>query len=73
MQTGSFAAPENARALADALHSRGYSTSTRTEQDNGKTVYKVQVGSYRSRAAADKAAQDLQKNGYPAYSSPIGQ
>ncbi len=72
VQTGSFAAQQNARVLADALRSRGYTTSTRPEQEDGKTVYKVQVGAYRSRAAADKAAQDLQKSGYPAYSSPIG-
>ncbi len=71
VQTGSFAAQQNARVLADALRSRGYATSTRAEQEDGKTVYKVQVGAYRSRAAADKAAQDLQKSGYPAYSSPI--
>ncbi len=71
VQTGSFAAQQNARVLADALRSRGYTTSTRAEQEGGKTVYKVQIGAYRSRAAADKAAQDLQKSGYPAYSSPI--
>lgn len=71
VQTGSFAAQQNARILADALRSRGYTTSTRAEQEDGKTVYKVQIGAYRSRAAADKAAQDLQKSGYPAYSSPI--
>lgn len=72
VQTGSFAAQQNARILADALRSRGYTTSTHAEQEDGKTVYKVQIGAYRSRAAADKAAQDLQKSGYPAYSSPIG-
>lgn len=72
VQTGSFAAQQNARVLADALRSRGYTTSTRAAQEDGKTVYKVQIGAYRSRAAADKAAQDLQKSGYPAYSSPIG-
>lgn len=71
VQTGSFAAQQNARVLAEALRSRGYATSTRAEQEDGKTVYKVQIGAYRNRAAADKAAQDLQKSGYPAYSSPI--
>lgn len=71
VQTGSFAAQQNARTLAEALRSRGYTTSTRAEQEDGKIVYKVQIGAYRNRAAADKAAQDLQKSGYPAYSSPI--
>ncbi len=72
VQTGSFAAAKNARVLADALRNRGYVTSTRAEQEGGKTVYKVQIGAYRNKAAADRAAQDLQKDGYPAYSSPIG-
>lgn len=73
VQTGSFEAARNARALADALRDRGYVTSTRAERDGARTVYKVQVGSYRTRAAADKAAQDLQSSGYPAYVSPAGQ
>ena len=71
VQTGSFATADNAKTLADALHRRGYATSTHSERDGDKTVYKVQIGAYRNRAAADKAAQDLQSSGYPAYVSPI--
>lgn len=70
VQAGSFAAAKNARTLADALRDRGYVASTRAERDGDKTVYKVQVGAYRTRAAADKAAQDLQSTGYPAYVYP---
>ncbi len=73
VQTGSFVTADNARALADALHRRGYATSTHAERDGGKTVYRVQIGAYRNKAAADKAAQDLQSNGYPAYVSPLAQ
>lgn len=70
VQAGSFVASENAKALADALRRRGYVTSTRAERDGDRTVYKVQVGAYRTKSAADKAAQDLQSSGYPASVSP---
>jgi cell division septation protein DedD len=72
VQAGSFVASENAIALADALRRRGYDTSTHAERDGDKTVYKVQVGAYRNRTAANKAAQDLQSSGYPASVAPIG-
>jgi cell division protein FtsN len=72
VQAGSFVASENAKALADALRRRGYDTSTHAERDGDKTVYKVQVGAYRNRTAANKAAQDLQSSGYPASVAPIG-
>ncbi len=72
VQAGTFVAPENAKALADALRRRGYATSTRPQRDGDKTVYQVQVGAYRTKSAADKAAQDLQSSGYPASVSPTG-
>jgi cell division septation protein DedD len=34
--------------------------------DSG-TVYKVQVGAYHSRLAAEQTASQLQQSGYPAY------
>ena len=36
-----------------------------------KTVYKVQVGAYRSRAAADDAAADFRQKGVPVTVSPV--
>jgi cell division septation protein DedD len=71
VQTGSFAAARNAKILADALRNRGYNASTRSERDGDKTVYKVQTGAYRTKAAAGKAALDLQREGYPAYVSAV--
>lgn len=71
VQSASFGQMKNARRLADALRERGFSPSTRTEREGDKTVYKVQIGAYRTRAAANKAALELQNNGYPAYVSPI--
>ncbi len=71
LEEGAKAKSQELRALADALRDRGYVTSTRSEREGDKTVYKVQIGAYRTRAAADKAAQDLQSNGYPAYVSAM--
>lgn len=71
VQSASFGQMKNARRLADALRERGFSPSTRTEREGDKTVYKVQIGAYRTRSAANKAALELQNNGYPAYVSPI--
>ncbi len=69
VQTGSFADERNARILAATLASQGFTTSTRATTEGGKTVYKVQVGAYRSHTAAAKAVSDLQHSGYPAYIS----
>ena len=51
---------------------RASRTSTRSERSGNHLVYKVQVGAYKSKNGASKAADDLQKKGYPAYISPIG-
>jgi len=69
VQTGSFADPNNARQLADTLRSKGYTPSARVSHEGGKTIYKVQVGAFRSRDAADKAVKDLQKDNVPSYIS----
>lgn len=71
VQAGSFIAADNAKALAAVLKKEGYATSTHAERDGGKTVYRVQVGAYRTRSAAEKAANDLLSSGYPASVSPI--
>jgi cell division septation protein DedD len=71
VQAGAFPEEKNARVLADALRGRGFSASTRADRDGDKTVYRVQIGAYRTRTDAGKAALDLQKSGYPAYVAPI--
>lgn len=67
VQVGSFAYARNAKALADALHSRGYTTSTVIAKDGDKTTYHVQTGAFQSQKAAQKASEDLQKAGFPAF------
>jgi cell division septation protein DedD len=66
VQVGSFAYARNAKALADALHSRGYTTSTVIAKDGDKTTYHVQAGAFQTQKAAQKASEDLQKAGFPA-------
>jgi cell division septation protein DedD len=67
VQVGSFAFARNAKALADALHNRGYATSTIAAKDGDKTTYHVQVGAFRSQQDAEKAREDLQKAGFPVF------
>jgi len=71
VQAGAFPEEKNARVLAAALRDRGFSASARADRDGDKTVYRVQIGAYRTRTDANKAALDLQRNGYPAYVAPI--
>ena len=55
----------------NSLHDRGLDADLRTERQGEKTVYKVQVGAYRSRADADDAATDLRHKGVPVTVSPV--
>ena len=62
----SFDQAKNAHMLADVLRNRGYTTSTGSGFVGSKTVYHVQAGAFRTKAAAEKVAQTLQSSGYPA-------
>lgn len=73
VQVGSFTQAMSARSLADVLRNRGYSTTTVTERGPDNTVYHVQAGAFRTRAAADRATVELQREGFPAFVSPISQ
>lgn len=67
VQVGPFAFTQSAKALADALRNRGYSTTTIVDKSGDKTKYYVQTGAFRSQKSATKATQDLLKQGYPAF------
>jgi cell division septation protein DedD len=67
VQAGIFASERNAKILADALKRRGYTAVAEPSiDDSGKTMYRVQVGVYKSKSAASDAVLDLQRTGYPA-------
>ena len=67
VQVGSFAYARNAKALADALRARGYTTTTVVDKNGDKTVYHVQAGAFRSEKAASRAADSLKRDGFPAF------
>ena len=59
--TVSFAAlltPEKARALADSIHVDGAAARVVPAQRAGTTIYRVVIGPYPSREAADRAGRD---------------
>ena len=71
VQAGSFADAGNARDYVNSLHDRGYAADLHPERQGDKTIYKVQVGAYRSRAAAADAAADFRQKGVPVTVSPV--
>lgn len=62
-----FANEKNARIFAADLRHRGFMAMTWTVSGDSGPVYKVQVGAYHSRLAAEQTASQLQQSGYPAY------
>jgi len=62
-----FTTEKSARSFAADLRHRGFMAMTSPVTGDTGTVYKVQVGAYRSRLAAEQAAGQLQQSGYPAY------
>ncbi|MDR3709759.1 MAG: SPOR domain-containing protein [Capsulimonadaceae bacterium] len=62
-----FTSEKNARIFAADLRHRGFMAMTSTVTSDSGTVYKVQVGAYRNRLAAEQTATQLQQSGFPAY------
>ena len=62
-----FTNEKNARIFAADLRHRGFMAMTSSVASDNGTVYKVQVGAYRSRTTAEQMAGQLQQSGYPAY------
>jgi len=73
VQVGTFSQAMSARSLADALRNRGYTTTTVSDQDGGKTVYHVQTGAFKARSTADRITLELQRQGFPAFVTTISQ
>jgi len=71
VQVGTFSQAMSARSLADALRNRGYTTTTVSDQDGGKTVYHVQTGAFKARSTADRITLELQRQGFPAFVTTI--
>jgi len=72
IQVGSFADKANADLLERDLKKHGVATSTQPGEQDGRSVYKVRAGTYKSRQEAEAAAEQLRSRGYNAVIVPKG-
>jgi DedD protein len=63
VQLGSFGDENNAKRLADRASTFGYKASVASYKANGKTMYRVRVGAYGSKAQAEATASALGAHG----------
>ena len=66
VQLGSFGAEDNAKKLAQKVNVYGYKPEVATIRASGRSMYRVRVGPYRSRADADAAASAISAHGFSA-------
>ncbi len=66
VQLGSFGDENNARRLADRASTFGYKANVANYKASGKTMYRVRVGAYGSRAQAEATASALGAHGLTA-------
>jgi cell division protein FtsN len=62
IQVGAFADYSNAQKYSTRFATAGYPTEIDTSENNGKKLFKVRVGNFKSRADAQKNCDKLQKN-----------
>ncbi len=64
LQVSSFSDEKSATTMMDSLKSRGYApTLSSAKLSDGKTVYRVRIGRYATREAADRAAERYHSEG----------
>src|SRR6266545_7116555 len=66
VQLGAFTGRARAESLRDAAHRDGSEATILETVVGGETFYRVRVGAYPDRAAAQRAAQQLAARGYRA-------
>ena len=59
LQVGAFSTSANAENLKSSFEQKGYRVEIANKVQNGKSLYKVWVGSYKTREEAEKAAKDM--------------
>jgi len=64
LQLGSFAQLENAQQMRDRLQQSFSEIAIVPTQSNNGTYYRVQLGTYSNRAAAEEKARQLAQNGF---------
>ncbi len=65
VQIGAFGVADNANRLAERMQQRYGKSEVQTVTIDGRTLYRVRVGSYRSLEKADQAAEKFSSNGFP--------
>jgi len=66
VEAGTFSSEKNAKTMVDNLRVLGFDASS-LPTDSTNTAFRVQVGAFHNKPAADSAVTTLQKQGYPAY------
>ncbi len=59
LQVGAFSTSENAEKLKDSFEQKGYQVEVANKVQNGKSLYKVWIGSYKTHDSALKASKDV--------------
>lgn len=70
VQMGVFVKPENSQALLDDLRNRGYAGRVAIVEEEGERTHRVQMGSFSSQQEAERAARELQEQGYRVRVTP---
>ncbi len=65
VQVGAFGVSDNAYRLAARMKERYGKAEVQTAMIDGRRMYRVRVGDYRSLQRAENAAADFSTNGYP--------
>lgn len=65
VQIGAFSVKDNASRLAAQMRSRFGKADVQSAQVNGRQMYRVRVGDYRSLERAEQAVLDFSRGGYP--------
>jgi DedD protein len=66
VQVGSFGEEENAKRQAQRVNTYGYKPEVSSIRANGRSMYRVRVGPYATRAQADATASSLAAHGFVA-------
>ncbi len=59
LQVGAFSTSVNAEKVKSTFEEKGYKVEVASKIQNGKSLYKVWVGGYRSREEAEKASKEV--------------
>ncbi len=65
VQVGAFSQALNAQRLAGEMKQRFGRADVHSGQANGRSLYRVRVGEFRSLQAAESAKDELRNGGYP--------